>query len=187
MDEQLDTDYLIIGGGAAGMAVADVLFAETDASIVIVDRRSNPGGHWNDAYPFVRLHQPSANYGVHSRPLGDELGRDASPLNRGCLERATSAEIVAYYERLLADLVASGRVRFLPAHDHTGEVDGLHRVESLLGGASASVRVRRKVVDATAMCTSVPATRTPTFTVARGVRCIPPNGQVLAIVHVERC
>jgi hypothetical protein len=176
MDQQLETDYLIIGAGAVGMAVADVLFTETDASIVIVDRRSGPGGHWNDAYPFVRLHQPSANYGVESRPLGDELRRDASPLNRGSLERATSAEIVAYYERFLADLVASGRVRFLPVHDHTGEVDGRHRVEPLLGGASVAVRVRRKVVDATYMCTSVPATHTPSFTVAPGVRCIPPNG-----------
>lgn len=176
MDEQLETDYLIIGGGAVGMAVADVLSTETDASIVIVDRRSGPGGHWNDAYPFVRLHQPSANYGVESRPLGDELRRDASPLNRGFLERASSAQIVACYEQLLADLVASGRVRFLSAHDHTGQVDGLHRVESLLGGASVAARVRRKVVDATFMCASIPAMHTPTFTVAPGVRCIPPNG-----------
>ncbi len=26
-----------------------------------------PGGHWTRAYPFVRLHQPSAYYGVNSR------------------------------------------------------------------------------------------------------------------------
>ena len=29
-----------------------------------------PGGHWNDAYSFVNLHQPSAFYGVNSLPLG---------------------------------------------------------------------------------------------------------------------
>lgn len=36
----------------------------------MVDRRPKIGGHWNDAYPFVRLHQPSSFYGVASRPLG---------------------------------------------------------------------------------------------------------------------
>ena len=64
------TDYLIVGAGALGMTFADQLLTDTDASIVIVDRHHMPGGHWNDAYPFVRLHQPSAFYGVGSRPLG---------------------------------------------------------------------------------------------------------------------
>ena len=32
-------------------------------------RRAKPGGHWMDAYEFVRLHQPAAYYGVNSRPL----------------------------------------------------------------------------------------------------------------------
>ena len=30
-------------------------------------QRTNKGGHWNDAYDFVRLHQPAALYGVNSR------------------------------------------------------------------------------------------------------------------------
>ena len=65
----LTTDYLIIGSGAAGMSFADQLLTETNANIVIVDRHHLPGGHWNDAYPFVRLHGPSAFYGVGSRQL----------------------------------------------------------------------------------------------------------------------
>ena len=36
--QQLETDYLIIGSGAVGMAFADVLLAETDANIIIVVR-----------------------------------------------------------------------------------------------------------------------------------------------------
>ena len=32
-------------------------------------RRAKPGGHWVDAYEFVRLHQPAAFYGVTSRRL----------------------------------------------------------------------------------------------------------------------
>src|SRR3954453_14674731 len=52
-----------------GMAFTDTLVSETDAQVVIVDRQHRPGGHWNRAYPFVRLHQPSAFYGVGSREL----------------------------------------------------------------------------------------------------------------------
>ena len=64
-------DYLIVGSGAMGMAFADVILTESDATLVMVDRHDKPGGHWNDAYPFVRLHTPSAFYGVSSRPLGE--------------------------------------------------------------------------------------------------------------------
>ena len=68
MDLQaIDADYLIVGSGAAGMAFADTLLDESSARIVMVDRHHGPGGHWNDAYPFVRLHQPSAYYGVNSK------------------------------------------------------------------------------------------------------------------------
>ncbi len=70
MMRSIKADYLIQGGGAVGMAFADSLFTDTDATMVIVDRHDRPGGHWNDAYPFVRLHQPASYYGVNSRPLG---------------------------------------------------------------------------------------------------------------------
>jgi cation diffusion facilitator CzcD-associated flavoprotein CzcO len=58
----MDTDYLILGAGAMGMAFADeILSRDGKARIVMVDRRANPGGHWVDAYPFVRLHQPCSS------------------------------------------------------------------------------------------------------------------------------
>ena len=68
----IEADYLVVGAGAAGMAFADSLVSESEANIVIVDRRHAPGGHWNDAYPFVRLHQPAMYYGVNSMPLGSD-------------------------------------------------------------------------------------------------------------------
>jgi cation diffusion facilitator CzcD-associated flavoprotein CzcO len=43
--------------------------SESDATIIIIDRYAKPGGHWNVAYPFVQLHQPSAFYGVSSKEL----------------------------------------------------------------------------------------------------------------------
>ena len=58
----LETDYLVIGAGATGLAFADTLLQQGDAHITLVDLHARPGGHWNDAYPFVALHQPSAFY-----------------------------------------------------------------------------------------------------------------------------
>ena len=57
---EIETDYLIVGSGAMGMAFADTLLTESQADMVIVDRHAKPGGHWNVAYPFVHLHQPSS-------------------------------------------------------------------------------------------------------------------------------
>ncbi|WP_332826170.1 NAD(P)-binding protein, partial [Ramlibacter sp.] len=68
----VETDYLVVGAGAAGMAFTDALLMHSDATVTLVDRRHAPGGHWLDAYPFVRLHQPSAFYGVDSVPLGND-------------------------------------------------------------------------------------------------------------------
>ena len=55
-----ETDYLIIGAGATGLAFADTLIVETIAHVPLVDRQGKPGGHWNVAYAFVTLHQPSS-------------------------------------------------------------------------------------------------------------------------------
>ena len=66
-----EADYLVVGAGAAGMAFTDALIDHADVSVAVVDRRHSVGGHWLDAYPFVRLHQASAFYGVASTLLGD--------------------------------------------------------------------------------------------------------------------
>src|SRR5690606_34558745 len=66
----IETDYLVVGAGAAAMSFVDTLIEHSDVDIVMVERRHRPGGHWLDAYPFVRLHQPSTFYGVNSTQLG---------------------------------------------------------------------------------------------------------------------
>ncbi len=43
----IETDHLVVGAGAAGMAFVDALIAACDADVVMVDRRHRPGGHWN--------------------------------------------------------------------------------------------------------------------------------------------
>ncbi len=174
----LEADYLVIGAGASGMAFVDTLISETDADVVLVDRRHRPGGHWLDAYPFVRLHQPSANYGVPSRPLGGDR-IDRSGPNAGFYERATADEICSYYTDVLEEVfLPSGRVRFLAMSDYQGgDADG-HHVVSLLSGADTTVHVRRGLVDATYIESSIPSRHTPAFSVDPNVRLVPPNDLV---------
>jgi hypothetical protein len=167
----LETDYLVIGSGTAGLAFTDTLISETDAHVTVVDRRGQPGGHWNDAYGFVTLHQPSAFYGVNSLELGSG-SKDTQGLNRGLFELATGAELNAYFQRVMRQrLLPSGRVNYLPMTNHIG--GGL--VESLLSGERTQIRVRRKTVDANYGGPRVPSTHTPRFAVHAGVRLVPPN------------
>ena len=174
---RIETDYLIVGAGAAGLAFADALIAASDADVVLVDRRHGPGGHWNDAYPFVRLHQPSAFYGVNSRVLGSDSIDSTGP-NAGFYQRATAAEICDYYQRVLEDLLASGQVRFFGMSDCADEGPDGCRFVSRLTGEATTVRVRRRVVDARYLETSIPATHTPSFGAEPGVRLIPVNDLV---------
>ncbi len=167
--ETLQADYLVVGGGAMGMAFADVMVAESEASLVVVDRRHQPGGHWNDAYPFVRLHQPSQFYGVNSEPLGRDA-IDSAGHNAGLYELAGKHEICDYFQRVMQKLVDSGRVRYLPLCDYLGE----GRVGSLVSDRQYRVDVG-KVVDASYMHVKVPATHKPRYEVAADAHCVPPN------------
>lgn len=167
----LETDYLVVGCGAAGMAFADALITDGSAEVIMVDRRHAPGGHWNDAYPFVRLHQPSAYYGVNSLALGSET-IDTYGSNKGFYERAGAPEICAYYDRVMQRrLLPSGKVRYFPMCEHIGE----HRFISRASGDVYAVKVRKKLVDATYLEPSIPATYKPPFEIATEARCIPIN------------
>ncbi len=170
----LSADYLIVGSGAVGMAFADTLLHESQATMVIVDRHHAPGGHWNDAYPFVRLHQPSAYYGVNSRPLG-RMAKDATGINQGMYERATSAELLAYYEAVMSEMLASGRVQYFPMCDYLGQDNGVHRFKSITSAAVHQVVTSKRWVDTTYLQTAVPSTHPPKYTMAPGVQCIPLN------------
>jgi hypothetical protein len=165
----IEADYLVVGAGAAGMAFADSVVSDSDAKIVIVDRRHAPGGHWNDAYPFVRLHQPAMYYGVNSMPLGADT-IDQRGLNSGLFVQASAPEICAYYDRVMRErLIASGRVRYLPMCEHTGG----GRVFSRLTGDTWEIKVRRAVVNAHYLEPSIPRNSPAPFEVDPEARCIP--------------
>ena len=168
----LETDYLIVGAGAMGLAFADTLLSETDADMIIVDRRAAPGGHWLDAYPCVRLHQPSAFYGVASRELG---GRriDEAGSNKGFLELASGPEVTAYFDAVMRErLLPSGRVRFMAMTELVAD----ERIRGLLSRKEMLVDVRRRTVDATYLNTTIPSVHKPRFRIEGGAICIPPNG-----------
>jgi NAD(P)-binding Rossmann-like domain len=182
-----DTDYLVIGAGASGLAFADELFTrDANAHITLVDKRDAPGGHWNDVYPFVRLHQPATFYGVESRELAhDEI--EVSGPNAGCLTLSEGPEIVAYFHNVLRErLLPSGRVSFVPSCEVESAVGGSATLHHLLSGQRETLRVRRKVVDASWLTNTVPRTHTRKFTVAPGVTCVPPNDLPLLAAKFRR-
>ncbi|MEM9131982.1 MAG: NAD(P)/FAD-dependent oxidoreductase [Actinomycetota bacterium] len=164
-------DYLVIGSGATAMAFVDTMLTETDATFAMVDRRHVPGGHWNDAYPYVRLHQPSQYYGVASRPLGrgrkDEIG-----FNRGNYELASGVDVTAYFHDVMEDrFLPSGRVSY---HPSSGYDPAEGTVTSLLSGERTEVP-HQTLVDASFLTASIPLTQDRPFEVAPDVACVPPN------------
>ncbi len=171
----IETDYLVIGAGASGLAFADALISESDdVEVTLVDRQEAPGGHWLHAYPFLRLHSPSSYYGVSSIPLGqdriDEVG-----YNAGFYERATGEEVLEYFGEVASSLEGTGRVSILTAHEYLAEGADAGRVRDLKSGEVHDVVARRKVVDARYLEASVPATHVRPFEVAPDARVVPVN------------
>ena len=169
------TDYLIIGTGAMGLAFADTLLVEKpDATITLVDRYTRPGGHWNVAYPFVTLHQPSSFYGVASRELSK--GRiDRMGYNKGLADLATLPELRDYFDSVMRDtLLPSGRVTWHPGCDFEGVEGKIGRFTHRLSGETKEVEFGT-LVDGTHLNTSVPKTHTPNFAADPGATLMPLN------------
>ncbi|WFE32057.1 hypothetical protein [Micromonospora sp. WMMD975] len=182
MVTDIDTDYLVIGAGATAMAFVDTLLTESQATVTMVDRYDRPGGHWTIAYPYVRLHQPSAMYGVNSRPLG--AGRvDRTGWNAGMYELADAAEICGYFDQVMRQtFLPSGRVSYFP----TAEYRGAGRFHQTDSGEQYQVTVRRRIVDTTYQSVTVPAMRPPEFPVATGISVVPPNDLPAARERYDR-
>jgi len=93
----------------------------------------------------------------------------------GLGERARKAEILAYFDDILhRRFLATGRVSFLGESEY--HTDGSsHLVTSRVSGEIAQVHVRRRIVDATYLAPTIPATTAPPFRVADDVGVIPVN------------
>jgi hypothetical protein len=168
-------DYLVIGAGAMGMAFVDTLITDTKATVAIVDRYAQPGGHWTIAYPHVTLHQPSAFYGVNSQDFPGEKNIDKIGGNKGMSELATGDEVRSYFTRVMEQtFLPTGRVEYYPLHDYIGEGE----FRSTITNKSIQVGPETRIVDATFMKVEVPAMRPPPYEVANDVHLITPNGLV---------
>lgn len=170
MTRMIEADYLVVGAGAMGMAFVDAVIDHADGGVVLVDRRRDVSGHWLEAYPFVRLHQASAFYGVPSTLLGGGQLQDSGP-EVGLQERASQSEITAYYGRMLDRMLASGRVDFFP----NSEYDGDRSFSSRISGERFDVPAHCRIVNAHYLAPSIPAETPPPFEVARGASVVAIN------------
>ncbi|MET0837663.1 MAG: FAD/NAD(P)-binding protein [Marmoricola sp.] len=174
MTRAVEADYLVVGAGATGMAFTDALIDHADVRVALVDRREGVGGHWLEAYPFVRLHQSSTFYGAASTLLGGGRIQQDGP-EAGLHERAAQPTICAYYADLLEDrMLGSGRVEFFPGCDYTGGRSFVSRTS----GERFEVPERCRIVDARYLSPDIPAETPPRFVVGDGARVIPVNDLV---------
>ena len=154
-----------------GMAFTDALIDQADVRVAMVDRRHSVGGHWLDAYPFVRLHQASAFYGVASTLLGGGHVQQHGP-EAGLQERATVSEICAYYDHILTDrMLESGKVEFFANCEYVAD----RQIVSRISGQRLEIPQRCRIVDARYLAPDIPADTPPPFDVADGARVIPVN------------
>jgi hypothetical protein len=166
----LEADYVIVGAGLTGLAFADEILSRSDATMIVVDRRPQPGGHWNEAYDFLRLHSPAFTYGVNGLPFGT-THIETEGVNRGHFDLSTGREVCAYLRQVMNErLLPSGRVTYLPLSDYAEGV-ATQRVT----GARTRLAARRKLVEAGRLATELPVTHPPRFPVAASVALIPPH------------
>ena len=153
-----------------GMAFTDALIDHCDVRVAMIDRRHGASGHWLEAYPFVRLHQASAFYGVPSTLLGGGQLQHRGP-EEGLQERATQSEVCTYYARILDRMIESGKVEFFPNSEYVGD----RTVVSHISGERFEVPERCRIVDAHYLAPSIPAEKPPPFEVSADARVIPVN------------
>lgn len=181
--KNLVCDYLIVGAGASAMAFIDTLLTELpDSKVILCDKKAAPGGHWVDAYGFVRLHQPSVMYGVASKQLEGNwlklmLWNGMLPWNH----RAGKTEILSYFDKFVQEKIAAGQLEFFPNctynWDKKDNIDeeGLYSFSSLDGQNDYQVKVMVKFVDATEGECIVPSQTPLQFPVDKGIEVMTPN------------
>ena len=173
MTRTLDVDHLVVGAGAIGMAFTDALVDHSDARVAVVDRRHAPGGHWLEAYPFVRLHQSSTFYGVASTVMAGGRLQEHGP-EAGLHVRASQPEIVGYYADVAERMRRSGRVEVLTASDYVGD----RTVVSRISGERFEVPEHCRIVNAHYLAPTIPAESSAPFAVADDARAVTVNDVV---------
>ena len=162
-------DYLVIGAGAAAISFVDTLLdTNPQTTVLMIDRRSRIGGHWVDAYPFVRLHQPASYYGVRSMKL-----------EHNTKDLASKSQILAYYDRVLTRLENTGRFEFLGQYNYKPNPDEEDQSKAILHSLSMldkSITVNYKtLVDTTYMQITIPSINPPKYEIDPQANVVPIN------------
>jgi len=180
MTKSIECDYLVVGAGAASMAFIDTLLTELpSAKIMLVDRKSIPGGHWVDAYGYVHLHQPSIVYGVGSKQLE---GNWAKLLFLNWTlpwkHRANKDEILTYFGDFVKDKVSNGQLEYYPNCEYDfaqSPVGNEAHVVTSLSGESYEVTIGTKLVNGVLGECKVPSQCPVQFPVEDGIVLMTPN------------
>lgn len=100
---ECDYDFAVVGAGIAGLNVlhAALDYLPQGARVLLVDQKDRPGGMWNTAYDYVRLHQPHPMFTVGNTPWGWD--RPPSYL-------ASRDEVQAHLSRALDQIAARCRL-----------------------------------------------------------------------------
>ena len=117
----------------------------------------------------MTLHQTAAVYGVNSRHLERTHG-DYEHLS-------SKSEILAYYEAVLDDLLATGRVAYFPLSEADIGGPQPHLFKSLVTGAISAVFDKAKIVDATYTQGTIPSLHGAhlRYSVEEGIDLVPVN------------
>ncbi len=172
--KHLSCDYLIVGAGTATLSFVDTLLDELpNATFILVDRFSRPGGHWTTAYPFVRLHQQSASYGVNSHCLGKNLTRKGFERFDNS-DRATGREVCEYFAKVVEAFKATKRVQVYFNTEYKWNNDSNNHELMSSDGKDYHIVTCKKIVRSETRVV-VPSMRKVPFSVDSSVSVVPIN------------
>lgn len=195
-------DYLVVGAGAASMSFIDTMLTQVPTSkIVLVDKRNAPGGHWVDAYGYVKLHQPSIVYGIESKQLeGNWLKLLMTRFTLPWQHRASKQEILKYFQDFVNEKIESGQLQYFPGYqydfdnyeggiigtgdnagadddddDDDGDAGKIHAITSLDGKTTYHVKVQQKLVNGAVGECIIPSRNPVEFPIDSSIQMWTPN------------
>merc|ERR1712207_23925 len=191
----LECDYLIIGSGAASLAFIDTIIKQmnNNLKIILVDKKSTPGGHWVDAYDYCCLHQPSIVYGIESKQLeGNWLKLLTSKFTLPWNHRAFKKEILHYYLQFVNEKIKSKQLQYYPnceykfSNSNTNNNNNkVHTFFSNDKKMKYNVKVNIKLVNGVLGECQIPSLCPPNFHYDDKINMITPN-ELYELHHEEK-
>ena len=164
-------DYLILGTDIGGLAFADVILSESDATIAFIQ------GHESDkiAARLASRGRTCDTIGLNTYTLSDWCKNFPSRADT-C---TTSTSLQAYCDHVLENrFLPESRVQLLQSVEHLGH----GKLRSLIDGQVRELEVRRKIVNAGALSAPTCPSFIPFYTVTPGVDLVRPEALNAAVV-----